>query len=168
MKLTFTKTIYLLSIIGFIACNPDEKEKIDKEKPEISVNFTNAFPANCSDTLYLGENFTLKIRFSDNVELGSYNVDIHHNFDHHSHGTDIGLEECTLFAKQSPTNPFVFIQDFKIPNGRSSYETEDLISIPNGDVNGDYQEGDYHFHIQVTDQEGWSSEKAFGIKILRR
>jgi len=154
---------FALAIALFLsACNRDE---IDKQKPEIDISLQNAFPLNC-DTLYLGESFTVKMRFSDNLELGSYSIDIHHNFNHHSHSTEVNT--CNFDPDKNPVNPFLYIQDFAIPDGLREYETNIQISIPDSNAQGMFDTGDYHFFISLTDKTGWSAQKGFSIKILER
>lgn len=150
-----------LLLIFFISC--EKKDEIDKEKPIIDLTIPDAFPVNC-DTLYFGESFNFKALFTDNVELGSYSIDIHNNFDHHSHSTEV--TECNLDPIKAPVNPFLFIEDYDIPDGQSEYKTNMSISIPSGDENGNFDEGDYHFFISLTDKEGWSTQKGLSIKIL--
>lgn len=145
----------------FISCK--EKEEIDDIKPEINSGFNDAFPLNC-DTLYFGESFHFKALFADNAELGTYSVDIHHNFDHHSHSTDVN--ECNLDEIKEAANPFVFIQDYTITSGSKSFKTDIEIVIPESNTSGFYDEGDYHFFISLTDKEGWSAQKGYSIKIL--
>jgi hypothetical protein len=156
-------TISLLLLIVFNACN--KENDIDKEKPVIDLSGPDAFPQNC-DTLYFGESFNFKVLFSDNVELGSFSIDIHHNFDHHSHSTEV--TECQLDPKKDPVNPFVLIQDYPIADGSIAYETNLSVSVPFGNGSGVFDEGDYHFFISLTDKEGWSAQKGLSIKILRR
>ena len=153
--------IYILSFILFSSC--EKSEEIDKQKPEIDLNISGAFPLNC-DTLYFGETFVFKILFTDNAELGSFSIDIHHNFDHHSHSTEVS--ECNPDPIKSPVNPFVFIQDFSIPEGLKAYETNLSVTIPSGNSNGSFDKGDYHFFISLTDKEGWSAQKGLSIKII--
>lgn len=162
------KIIKLLSIIiglsiFFGSC--EKEDEVDTEKPSIDLSIQDAFPVNC-DTLYFGESFEFKVLFSDNIELGSYSIDMHNNFDHHSHSTEV--VECNLDPIKAPVNPFLFIEDFDIPTGLNEYETSLSISIPSGDGNGDYDEGDYHFFISLTDNEGWSAQKGLSIKMLHR
>lgn len=152
-----------MAFLFFNACNKDNE--IDTEKPIIDLSIRDAFPLNC-DTLYFGESFKFKVLFTDNVELGSYSLDIHHNFDHHSHSTEVS--DCQLDLKKNPLNPFVLIQDFEIPNGLKNYETSQIISIPSGNGNSLYDEGDYHFFIRLTDKEGWSDQKGLSIKMVHR
>lgn len=155
--------IPLLLLIVNNSCEKDEA--IDKQKPEIDLDVKGAFPVNC-DTLYFGETFTFKVLFTDNVELGSFSIDIHHNFDHHSHSTEVTA--CSLDPVKDPDNPFKFIQDYTIPEGSKKYETDLSISIPSGNRSGLYNEGDYHFFISLTDKEGWSTQKGLSIKMLHR
>ena len=153
----------VLLLAFFSSCEKDDE--IDQEKPGIDLSIQDAFPVNC-DTLYFGESFELKALFTDNVELGSFSIDIHHNFDHHSHSTEV--TECDLDPVKDPENPFKFIQDYSIPEGSKEYETNLSISIPSGNDNGEYDEGDYHFFISLTDKEGWSTQKGLSIKMLHR
>jgi len=131
----------------------------------INIDFEGAFPINC-DTLYFGESFTLKLLFSDNAELGSYSIDIHNNFDHHNHSTELTV--CVLDPVKEPLNPYVFINDYAIPEGLREYETNLEISIPAGNTVSVFDEGDYHFFISLTDKEGWSTQKGLNIKILQQ
>lgn len=149
----------------FFSCE-DDKE-IDTQKPEIDTTIPNAFPANCTDTIYFGEPFTLNLKFTDNVELGSFSLDIHHNFDHHSHSTE--FVECYLNPKKIPVNPYVLIETHDIPTGQSEYVTNLPITIPTSNDEGQlFDKGDYHFDIRITDKEGWSTHFGMGIKMMHR
>lgn len=150
-------------LIIFNSCK--KEDEIDNVKPVIDLSIQDAFPVNC-DTLYFGESFELKVLFTDNVELGSYSIDIHNNFDHHSHSTEV--TECSLDPIKDPINPFLFIEDYNIPAGQSDYQTNMSITIPSGNEIGAYDEGDYHFFISLTDKEGWSAQKGLSIKMLHR
>ena len=134
-----------------------KQEEIDDQKPEIDMSREDAFPVNC-DTVYSGETFAFKAIFTDNHQLGSFSIDIHHNFDHHSHSTEV--EECQLSPVKEPVNPFVFIKQYEIPEGKNYYQASAEISVPEG-----VDEGDYHFFISLTDREGWRAEKGLSIKI---
>lgn len=160
------KIYILLSIFLSILFNSCDKEKnIDTEKPKIDIGIQGAFPVNC-DTLYFGESFKLKVLLSDNVELGSYSIDVHNNFNQHSHSTEV--TECSLDPKKEPINPFTLIQDYDIPTGLKEYETTVSITIPSNNSTGYYDDGDYHFYINLTDKEGWSVQKGLSIKMLHR
>jgi Domain of unknown function (DUF4625) len=157
-------TLILIPVIplSFGSC---ERNAIDKEKPVIDLNQPDAYPVNC-DTIYFGETFVFHVTFTDNRELGSYSIDIHHNFDHHSHSTEV--TECSLNPVKDPVNPLIFIEDYNIPENLTEYETNLSISIPSGNNSGLFDEGDYHFFISLTDGEGWSLQKGLSIKMLHR
>ncbi len=149
----------MVLIVMLSSCGDDE---IDTEVPVIDLDFDAAFPVNC-DTLYFGETFTLKVRFSDNCMLGdttAYSIDIHNNFDHHSHTTEV--TECNLDEKKTAVNPYTYIGDFDIPVGHSEYETNLEMTLPSGN----YDTGDYHFFLSITDASGFTAQKGLSIKIL--
>jgi hypothetical protein len=130
----------------------------DTEYPVIDVSSPGAAPQNC-DTVYRGQTFATKAFFSDNEELGAYSIDIHENFDHHTHSADI--EECDLDPIKDPVNPFKYIDSFDIPAGSKEYSMSQDIFIP-----ADVDPGDYHFMIRLTDRAGWQSLYGLSIKVL--
>jgi hypothetical protein len=149
-----------------LSCQKDKE--LDKEKPVIDLSISDAFPDNC-DTLYFGESFDFKVLFKDNAALGSnrsYSIDIHHNFDHHSHSTEV--TECELNLKKDAINPFLFIESYDIPEGQTSYKTNLTIPIPDNLDGEIFDEGDYHFFISLTDKEGWSAQKGLSVKMVYR
>lgn len=152
-----------LVILLFFSCKKDDD--IDKEKPIIDLNYSKAFPTYC-DTLYFGETFNLKALFTDNVELGSFSIDIHNNFDHHSHGHKI--DECDLAPIKQAVNPIIFLETYEIPAGLKEYEVNLPIAIASGKDATLYDEGDYHFQIFLVDKEGWSTPLGLSIKLKYR
>lgn len=144
------------------ACESVEK---DSEKPIIDLTVAGAFPLNC-DTLWFGEPFTFIAQLTDNVALGSFTIEIHHNFDHHSHSTEV--TSCAFLPKKTAVNPYLYIQDFDIPAGIKSTRVELQLMIPGANQKGLYDEGDYHFYIGLTDHEGWSTQRGLNIKIFHR
>lgn len=160
--LKFVLATIVGALLVFSCGNGDE---VDKQKPGIGLMIPSGFPQNC-DTLYFGEPFTFNALFSDNASLGSYSIDIHHNFDHHSHSTEVSI--CQPDPDKAPINPLVMIEDFDIPQGFTTFEPKQVIIIPSGNDKGLYDEGDYHFFISLTDMEGWSAQKGLSIKLLHR
>jgi len=156
---------FTLLIVALLFLNACDDNEIDTEKPSVDLTITDAFPISC-DTLYFDEPFTVKALLTDNVELGSYNIDIHNNFDQHTHSTE--FESCTLDAIKTAVNPYVFIQDYTIPTASAEYTTEVLMTFPSSDGTDLYDEGDYHFQITVIDKEGWSTLVGLNVKILHR
>ena len=161
-----SKIIILLVVLSILlnACQDDEKPTIDTEKPLIDLTILDAFPKSC-DTLYFDEPFIVKALLTDNVELGAFNIDIHNNFDHHTHSTE--FEQCTLGAVKTAENPYVYIQDYTLPV-TNEFTTNVSMTIPSSDGTDLYDEGDYHFQIRLTDKEGWSTMKGLNVKLLRR
>lgn len=145
----------ILSVI-LLSCSSDDDDK-DMEKPSIDITSVYAFPTNCV-ILYRGESFSFRATFTDNIELGNYNIEVHNNFDHHSHSTE--NEECELEPKKQPVKPWVYNKDYPIPNGQSNFTANDIIEIP-----ADIDTGDYHFMIRLTDKAGWQQLKSVGVKI---
>ncbi len=147
--------------LGFflISCT---NEDLDDEYPVIDALYEQTFPQNC-DTIYRGESFQFQARFTDNKELGAYNIDIHNNFDHHSHSTEVS--ECTLDPEKTPTDDvFLFISDnLEIPEGLTSYVATYEIEVPEN-----VDTGDYHFFLTLTDRRGWETRRGLSIKIVDR
>ncbi|MRH99506.1 DUF4625 domain-containing protein [Kriegella sp. EG-1] len=159
MKFTL-KHIYLFSLLLLIgSCSNDDGVKIDEEKPTISVNYTGGFPQGCA-LLTRGETYNFKAMVTDNSALASYSIDIHQNFDHHTH--DDQVTDCTLDALKQATNPLIFIENYTIEGGLTSYE----INIP-VTISSDVEVGDYHCAYSVTDETGWQSRTSIDIKIVK-
>ena len=164
MKLVRLYAVIILFTVIFSSCNKETTET-DKQKPGIDLYIKDGFPLNC-DTIFFGEKFVFKALLTDNIELGSFSIDIHHNFDHHSHSTEITT--CSFDPIKTPVNPFIFIKDYKIPDRLKYYETNLEIEIPSANNTNMFDEGDYHFFISLTDKSGWSAQKGLSIKILKR
>ena len=144
-----------LAAIPLTQCS--ESKETDTEKPVINMDQEDAFPKPC-DTIFAGRSFTFKAVFSDNVELGSYNIELHNNFDHHTHGSH--TETCTLDPDKNPVNPFYFNQNYEIVSGSKTYNAETTVAVPD-----DIDSGDYHFMVKLTDKEGWQSWSSVSVKI---
>ncbi|WP_026632146.1 DUF4625 domain-containing protein [Dyadobacter alkalitolerans] len=148
----------LLAVIALAAVGCDRDEPaIDTDYPVIEAEAPGTFPIQCS-TLKRGEAFTFKATFSDNIALGSYSVDIHHNFDHHTHSTEVS--DCNMDPVKKPVNPFLLIKSFDIDPSQQRFEASQTIKVPAG-----IDPGDYHFMIRLTDKEGWQTIRGISIKI---
>ncbi len=155
MKKQQLSLLFLTLLLALSACKKD-KEEIDTEYPTIDVTGT-AFPQQCA-VIKRGEKFVFKAKLNDNVELGSVSIDVHHNFDHHSHSTEVN--DCGLAAVKQPVKPFLVIKDFPLPAGQKTYEVAQEVTVP-----ADIDAGDYHFLIRLTDKTGWQTLKGLSIKI---
>lgn len=157
IKVLQSAFLFLACHALFTACSSDN-DVIDKEYPVIDISSTNAFPIQCSQVTR-GQKFTFRASFSDNAALGSYSLDIHHNFDHHTHSTEVS--DCETDPIKKPVKPMLYINSVTIPDGLKNYEAVQEIAIPE-----DIDPGDYHFMIRLTDKEGWQTLKGLSIKIL--
>lgn len=146
----------LLLLCTLYACSSDDEEK-DMTYPVISDYGITANPIDCQQ-YKRGETILFKYVFTDDTELGKYNIEVHNNFDHHSHSTS--AEECTMDANKPAVNPWVYNKDYDIPSGQKTFTASVEIPIP-----ADVDAGDYHFMIRLTDQAGWQQIKAMSIKV---
>ena len=143
-----------------LVCCGKTREK-DMIPPEIIAVGDYTSPLNCQE-FHVGGVLPFAWAFSDNEELGSFNIEIHSNHDHHTHSTE--AEECPeheeVHDHGGPVNPGVFNKDYAIPAGTSYYEADIKIPIPEG-----IDPGEYHFMIRVTDISGWQEIKSVAIHI---
>ena len=147
-----------LALLGLFACTDQDEGSIDEERPVLTLDYLEGFPRSCA-ALTKGQTYQFRIRAEDNLALASYSLDIHHNFDHHTH--DDQGEKCALFQVKQPMNPMIFIENFSIENGPASYEIVIPVEIPD-----DVDTGDYHCQFSVTDITGWQARLAVDIKIV--
>lgn len=152
--------LHFFAIFGLIAVISacDNETEVDTQQPEISFAIEGGFPQQC-DTAYLGEPLLFKVKFTDNTELKSYKVDIHNNFDHHTHGSD--NMPCEYEPDKVPANPFFTNEVWDIGGTAELTVSHQQIVIPD-----DVDTGDYHLMVYVTDHAGNQSWKAVDFKIL--
>ncbi len=151
-----TRNIILIALSCLLAaCQPDER---DMDKPCI-IDYGNATcPADC-ETFNLSDTIHFCYRFTDNEELGNYNIEIHNNFDHHTHSTSAA--DCEQEAEKTPVNPWHYNKDFSIPGGNNDYTARIDIPIP-----ADADPGDYHFMTRLTDAAGWQQLRSVAIRLM--
>lgn len=142
----------------FTACSSSDSDEKDLEKPTITVNYEGGFPQGCQQ-LQRGQTYTFKAMVTDNLALASYSLDLHHNFDHHTH--DDQLAACELSPVRTAANPLIYMENFSIDGDLQSYEIAVQITIPN-----DVDTGDYHCAYSVTDVTGWQSRTSIDVKIV--
>ncbi len=154
------KYIYAFTLLcALCACSSsDDDTPKDMTQPVITGTGITANPTDCQ-TYHRGETIAFNYVFQDDTELGKYNIEIHNNFDHHTHSTSAA--DCEMEAKKTPVNPWVYNKDFDIPAGLRLYTSRIDIPIPAG-----IDTGDYHFMIRLTDHAGWQQLKSVSIKIV--
>ena len=155
IKLGFIASLMILLVAS---CSSEDDNEKDLQKPTISINYDGGFPKAC-EVLTKGETYHFKAQVTYNVELAAYSIDIHNNFDHHTH--DDQEASCDLGAIKDPVNPLIFIENYSIEEGVTSYEFDVSITIPT-----DIDTGDYHCSYSVTDVTGWQSVTSIDIKIV--
>jgi hypothetical protein len=153
------RNIIIVFLMAFTFSCIDDIEK-DDEIPVIDMTAAEAFPKTC-DMVYRGESFTFTATFTDNVALGSFSIEMHNNFNHHTHSTDV--VECEMDPIKSAVNPLLFIEEYDIPEGQKSYTASIKITIPE-----DVDTGDYHFMVRLTDAAGWQALKGISVKIAEK
>ena len=150
--------MFLTLLCALCACSSsDDEETKDMTYPVINTTDIVAVPTDCQ-VFKRGDVIPFNFLFTDNMELGAYNIEIHNKFDHHTHGTS--SVECPMEAKKDPVKPWVYNQDFTIPAGQHTYTARHDIAIP-----ADIDPGDYHFMVRLTDHAGWQQLHALAIKI---
>ena len=150
-----TKHLLIPLLCALSACSSAET---DTSVPEILSVGDNTAPLNCQEYPRGGTLF-FDYLFQDDTELGSYNIEIHNNFDHHTHSTEAG--ECRQDPVKKPENPWIFNKDYPIPAGLQRYEARLQIPVP-----ADADPGEYHFMIRVTDAAGWQQLRSVGIRLV--
>ena len=156
----------LTTIVVVASCSKDDKDETNPVITDIGIV---ANPVNCQ-VYHRGDTIPFRYVFEDDMELGSYNIEIHDNSDHHSHSTegndhDHEGGECAHDHEEEHEHEageqhWVYNESFEIPVGQRHYEAHVNIAIPI-----DIAEGDYHFMIRLTDRAGWQQLKAIAIII---
>jgi hypothetical protein len=152
--------LFLFVFAFFAVLTSCEDITKDEDTPVIDMSMSDAFPKNCV-MVYRGEAFNYKVKFTDNIELGSYSIEMHHNFDRHSHSTSITT--CDFDPVKSAVKPFRFLREYSIPEKLTSYTATGSIEIP-----ADIDKGDYHFMFRLTDASGWQTFVGISMKIADR
>ena len=145
-------------LCALCACSGNDDVAQDMQQPVISDQGITANPINCQQ-YRRGDIIPFHYLMTDDQELGAYNIEIHNNFDHHSHSTS--AVECPMDEKKVPVNPWVFNQDYSIPAGQRIFDARIDIQIPS-----DIDTGDYHFMVRLTDRAGWQQLHAVAVKIV--
>lgn len=170
MKKNLFCILALCAIIGFTAC-----ENKSKDTTPPLIDEATFLPADC-DIYYLGDTLFVHFICSDDNELGNYNIEIHNNFDHHTHGTSAvdcdeneqegeehHHEEGHGHEHEQVEGAWVYNQDFAITPGLNTATIDLAIPVPD-----DVLEGDYHFMLRLTDRAGWQTIKAVPIHLKKQ
>ncbi len=144
MKNTIKISTYILLVFTGIAAISCSSSDLDNTKPTIN----NISPVHY-DVLYVGESIPFKCTFSDDVELQSYKIEIHSNFDGHTHGSRINDTE--------DSHPWTYSKTWEFEAGKQSVtEEHQEIQIPLTVLGENNQmeplaTGNYHFGVYCMD-----------------
>lgn len=154
------KSILMTTLLcALCACSSsDDDAQKDMQQPVITDQGITANPIDCQ-VYQRGQTIPFHYVFTDDSELGAYNIEIHNNFDHHTHSTS--SVECPMDAQKQPVKPWVYNRNYTIPAAQRQYDARVDIPIP-----ADIDPGDYHFMVRLTDRAGWQQLKAVAIKIV--
>lgn len=131
------KKFYILSLLAlafsfvFTACDNDDA---DTTRPIIELD-----EPEDGDELLIGAGIHFECDFSDDVMLGSYMIEIHNNFDGHSHKA----------PSRATDEPFFFKQSYDLSGLRNAHVHHHEVVIPENAT-----PGNYHLVVYCTDAAG--------------
>lgn len=140
-------SIILISILAltiFNSCSDDDENVLDNEKPTINISEPEE-----DETFEVGGELHFEVDFADNVALSSYKVDIHNNFDGHTHSSSVLNSTATVSTKQTEITPWSLNETHDIEGNPTEYNVHEHIDIP-----ANIAEGPYHLGITVVDAAG--------------
>ena len=138
-------SLLAMSVFVFISCDDSDS---DTTKPVIELHEPEEGQALKIGSEY-GVHFEMDL--SDDVMLKSYMIEIHSNFDHHSHGKSRGAGE---------TIDFSFNKSYDISGKKTAHIHHHDIMIPK-----DATPGDYHLMVYCTDAAGNETYVARNIEL---
>lgn len=155
------KNLIIISLIALLISACIEEKDTELEKPVVEL----LSPVPC-DTLYFGETFHYTVKITDNTGLGNISMDLHNNFGHHNHGSHAS---CSMDAAKDAVNPYANSWIFTLPESEKEYVIDTLLTLPEKKNDTTFFDfGDYHFHIYVTDNDGYQSFTSLDTKIFNK
>ncbi len=160
-KIKYISALSVISLFVLGSCSSDSS--VDTEKPVIILNAPEE-----GAKLAAGSDIHFDMEVSDNVALGSYNIDIHDDFDGHNHGTESTsvLKNVVQNIDESQENAtrvsFVYNHTWTdIVGKRNDHVHHHEIVIAK-----DAKRGKYHFVVKVLDKAGNQSMEFRTIEIV--
>jgi hypothetical protein len=132
--------LMLFSMIFMYRCSLGDGGPVDVTAPTIEVHEPGA-----GAYLEAGSYINFEAIFKDDFELGSYSIDIHDNFDGHSHGRIARTGTDPSLVKWS------FKRSYTIPEGMIIFVAQHDDDI---EVAANAMAGPYHFIVQAVDKAG--------------
>jgi uncharacterized membrane protein len=147
-KFPIVRLFTMAAVLAISISSCDREEAADTVKPVI-----NLIEPEEGDVLQIGSSVHFEMELSDNEKLHSYKVDIHNNFDGHTH---------TKAEAEDDTFPFAFTRSW----------TEDVEGKKNADIHHHEIEipenatpGAYHLEVYCTDAAGNEAHVAINIEL---
>ena len=141
MKSIHKTILVTISSFLFLTSCSESDEVLDTTKPEIILG-----KPSDHQHFEFGDNIEIQALLKDNIELGSYKIDIHSDNDGHQHKTS---EKAWEYSNSG------------VIKGNKTFQLEKSIQIPNEK----YKEGHYHLGIIVTDTSGNETQSFIEIVI---
>ncbi len=151
MKTYLTTLLLALTPILFFNSCAEADDYLDTIKPEIILSAPTEHQA-----YEFGDVINVQALFKDNIELGSFKIEIHAEDDGHSHD-DITANRSAIAHDTTTSWSYNYIEEI---TGNKEYLLNHTIQIPEGN----YTEGHYHFGIILIDKAG--NEKQTFIEIV--
>ena len=153
MKNFIAYTLGIVLLAGlFLACSDSDPEadNADTERPVVRIVTssplaTESVICNAKEDFVIqaitGETISIDLEFEDNRNLSQYKIDVHNNFDCHSHGRVAASSWQVLTTKDISGSSYTVTENLEVP--------EDALA------------GDYHLQIQCLDELGNEAEPIF-------
>jgi len=147
----YLAVVSLASLFAFASCSSDDST--DTQKPEIDL----VAPKD-GTKVEAGKDIHFDMIVSDNEGLRSYNVDIHNDFDGHTHGD---THSHGIKAAVVETKPFIFNKTWDL-NGvkNDKIHHHEIVVAENATP------GKYHFVVKVLDVSGNQSMVVRSIEVV--
>lgn len=139
------KKYYILSVLAiafslvFNSCSKDDDPANPTQSTDTTLPTIKLDEPENGDALRIGSDVHFECDFADDVMLGSYMIEIHSNFDGHSHST----------TRADEGEPFFFKKTYDLSGKRNSHEHHHDIVIP-----ANAKPGNYHFMVYCLDAAG--------------
>ena len=140
----FNKNIFYLftitAILGLSSCSDDDSNNgLDDQAPVITIN-----EPTDDEAVAVGGEVHLDVDLEDDIELASYKIEIHNNFDGHTHDRSAGVNQ---------TIPWSLNQTQDLEPGQTTFNIHEHLEVP-----ANAAEGAYHLGIIALDQAGNQTE----------
>lgn len=143
MKIFNKNIFYLFTItaaLGLTSCSDDDSsDGLDNQAPVVTIH-----EPTTDEAVAVGGEVHLDVELIDDIELASYKIEVHNDFDGHDHDRPFGVEQ---------TIPWSLNQTQELDPGQTNYTIHQHLEVP-----GNAAEGAYHLGIIALDQAGNQTE----------